>query len=72
MKNNLKVKLEELVIYILKNIKRYPNIIQRLKFYEQIHLGLTLNKIKNKREIYYNSVSIFKKQSIVDMLGYIF
>lgn len=68
MENNLKVKLEELVIYILKNIKRYPNIIQRLKFYEQIHLGLTLNKIKNKREIYYNSVSIFKKQSIVDML----
>ncbi|KAK6089703.1 hypothetical protein P3W45_001345 [Vairimorpha bombi] len=65
---SIKNKLEELVIKTLKSIRRHPNILQKIKFYEQVHQSLSLNIIKNKREIYYNSVQIFRTQKNVDKL----
>lgn len=66
--DTIKKKLEDLVIKTLKSLKRQPNILQKIKFYEQVHQSLSLNVIKNKREIYYNSVQIFRTQSTVDKL----
>ncbi|WUR05147.1 meiotic recombination protein SPO11-like protein [Vairimorpha necatrix] len=60
--------LRDLTRHTLRNISKFPNILQRLKFYEELNNSLLSNTKKNKREIYYNSVEIFKSQSSVDRL----
>lgn len=45
-----------------------PNLAQILKFYEIVIDLINSGMKKNKREIYYQSVNVFKKQYIIDHL----
>lgn len=60
-------KIQLLTLKAISNIQS-PSILCRLRFYEIIYEMLTKSIVRNKREIYYLDVKIFKTQRVVDNL----
>ncbi|KAF9763024.1 putative meiosis-specific protein SPO11 like protein [Nosema granulosis] len=63
--NILSRKIQKLTITAMSNIKS-QNILSKLRFYEIVYEMITKDIIRNKREIYYLDVPIFKTQKVVD------